>query len=165
MRLIALTLLALALTASAVTAAAQAPGGSLEIKDGRGIVQISGRGVLVGRIERGSLKITDLTPTDQWSPFVNGVPRGKVVWLKGQNIGFRISKGRYLIVASGDGISISARGAGVAVIDGDPDKVGDTGTYRVGDAPSAALPSEETKISFGSTDGSTTSSGSGKITP
>ena len=76
---------------------------------------------------------------------------------------FRISSGRYRIVANGDGISVSARGTGTAVLDGDPDPVGDTGFYRVGDAQLAPVPDETTKTSFGTGDRSTSSSGSVKI--
>ena len=163
MRLLALILLVLTVSAGVATGAVTAPGGSLEIKSGRGSVQVTGKGVIVGRLEKGSLKIVDLTPADQWSPWVNGVPRGKVVWLKGHNITFRISSGRYRIVATGDGISMSARGTGSAILDGDPDAVGDTGFFRVGDAPSAPLPAETTTTSFGTTDRSASSSPSVKI--
>jgi hypothetical protein len=163
MRLAALSLVALALSAATATGSALAPGGSLLIEDGRGVVQVTGKGVLLGKVEKGSLKIVDLTPADQWSPYVNGVPRGKVVWLRGSNISFRISAGKYRITATGEGISVSARGAGTVVLDGDPDKVGATGTYRVGDDPSEPLPVEATKTSFGSGDGTVSSSQSGKI--
>lgn len=163
MRLAALTLFALTLAVGVATGAAKGPGGSLSIEDGRGVVQVTGKGVVVGRVDRGSLRITDLTPADQWSPYVNGVPRGRVVWLKGHDISFRISAGRYRLVASGEGVSISARGTGVAVLDGDPDPVGDTGFYSVGDAPPAPLPFEATKASFGTADKGAPSSGSVKI--
>jgi hypothetical protein len=165
MRLSALILLAFALSATAATGAAKAPGGFLVVEHARGVIQIKGKGVLVGRVDKGSLEITDLTPADQWSPYVNGVPRGKVVWLKGQNISFRVSGGRYKIVARGDGISVSARGSGQAVLDGAPDAVGDTGVYAVGDAAVAPLPVEATKASFGTGDGSVPSSQSVKIQP
>jgi hypothetical protein len=165
MRLAALTLLALALSATTATGAANAPGGFLVVDHARGVIQMKGKGVLVGRVDKGSLEITDLTPTDQWSPYVNGVPRGKVVWLKGQNISFRVSGGRYKLVARGDGISVSARGTGQAVLDGAPDAVGDTGMYAVGDAVLAPLPVEATKASFGAGDGGVSSSQSVKIQP
>lgn len=165
MRLAALSLLVLALSATAATGASKAPGRALEIKGGRGVVQIAGERALVGRIEQGSLKITDLTPNDGWSPYVNGVPRGKVVWLKGQNISFRISKGRYKIVAQGDNISISALGAGTVVLTGSPDALGDTGHYAIGDASFVPLPVTTTKLSFGASPVSTSSSQSVKIQP
>jgi hypothetical protein len=163
MRLAALILLALTLAVGVAMGATKAPSGSLAIEDGRGVVQVTGKGVVVGRVEKGSLRITDLTPADQWSPYVNGVPRGKVVWLKGRDISFRVSAGRYRIVATGEGVSISARGTGIVVLEGDPDPVGDTGYYRVGDAPRLVLPLETTKASFGATEKSAPSAGSVKI--
>ncbi|MEO5634279.1 hypothetical protein [Gaiella sp.] len=163
MRLLALILLALAVSVGIATAATRSPGGSLEIKEGRGSFQITGKGVIVGRVDRGSLKIIDLTPADQWSPWVNGVPRGKNLWIKGRNITFRISAGRYRIVAGGDGVSVSARGTGTAVMDGDPDAVGDTGRYRVGDSQLDSVPDETTKTSFGISDLTASSCRSVKI--
>ena len=163
MRLLALILLVLSVSVGMATASARTPGGSLEIKEGRGSFQINGKGVIVGRVDKGSLKIVDLTPADQWSPWVIGVPRGKIVWLKGRNITFRISAGRYRIVASGDGVSVSARGTGTAVLDGDPDPVGDSGRFRVGDLQLAPVPDEATKTAFGTGDLTPSSSPSVKI--
>jgi len=163
MRLVALTMLALALSASTATGGAKAPGGSFEIKDGRGVVEITGRGVLVGRIEKGSLEIVDLTLDDQWSPRVNGIPRGKTVGLRGKRIRFYIPGGQYRIVARGTDISISARGTGTAVLNGAPDAVGATGTYRLGDTAPVPLPVETTRVSFGTGDGIVSSPRSGKI--
>lgn len=164
MRLAALTLLALTLSAATAAGASRSAGvGLLSIEDGRGVVQIAGRGVLLGRLDKGSLEIVDLTPADQWSPFVNGIPRGKVVWLKGQNISFRVPGGRYRITAHGTGISVSARGVGRAMLDGMPDAVGDTGTFAVGDAAPAPLPVETTKVSFGAAEIVTPSPQSVKI--
>jgi hypothetical protein len=165
MRLVALTMLALALSASTATGGANPPGGSLEIKDGRGIVEITGRGVLVGRIEKGSLEIVDLTLDDQWSPRVNGIPRGRMVGLHGKRISFYIPGGRYRLVARGTDISISVRGTGTAVLNGAPDAVGATGNYRLGDTAPVPLPGEATKVSFGTGDGTASSSQSGKIQP
>ena len=153
--------LALALSASTAAGAGRVPGGSLEIKDGRGIVQIKGQGALLGLLESGSLQITDLTPGDQWSPRVNGVPRGKVVWIRGTNVRFYVPGGRYKIVARGDGISVSAFGPGQAVLKGEPDAVGDTGTYTVGDAPAEPVPSDVIHLPFGPSDAP--SAGSAKI--
>jgi len=152
MRLLALILLVLTVSVGMATAATRTPGGSLEVKEGRGSFLITGKGVIVGRVDKGTLKIVDLSPADQWSPWVNGVPRGKNFWIKGRNITFRISAGRYRIVAGGDGVSVSARGTGTAVLDGDPDPVGDTGRFRVGDSPLDPVPDAATKTSFGAGD-------------
>ena len=163
MRLLALILLVLAVSVGMATAAVRTPGGSLEVKDGRGSFQIAGNGVIVGRVDKGSLKIMDMTPTDQWSPWVNGVPRGKNFWIKGRNITFRISAGRYRIVASGEGVSVSARGTGTAVLDGDPNAVGDSGQFRVGDSQLDPVPDKTTKASFGTGDLTASSAPSVKI--
>ena len=161
MRLTALILLALGLSTTVAAGAGQAPrsttgsevlaasGGSLLVEDGRGVVQVSGKGVLVGRMEKGSLEIVDLSSSDQWSPRVNGIPRGKTVTLRGKNVSFYVPGGRYKLTARGVGISISARGTGTVTLDGDPDPVGDTGRYAIGDDTPAALPVEATKLVFG----------------
>ena len=163
MRLAALITLVVGLAASATTAmAAGGRSGLLEIVNGRGIVQITGKGGLNGRIVRGSLQITDLSPGDEWSPWINGLPRGKVASIRGENVLFRLSAGRYQIVARGEGISISARGTGQAILDGEPDAVGATGFYRVGDRPRQALPASVIRVSFGGKE-PRTSGPSGKI--
>ena len=100
--------------------------------------------MLVGRIEKGSLEIIDLSAGDQWSPRVNGIPRGKPVsgcaartsrfYVPGRPVPARRAKGT--------GISISARGTARSSLDGDPDAVGDTGDgHAIGDdrpAPTVA---------------------------
>lgn len=167
MRQTALITLALALMATSATAvAAPGPsaGGSLLIEGGRGTVQVTGRGVLVGRVERGSVKIHDLSASDQWSPRLNGVPRGKVVWIRGSSISFYVPGGRYKIVARGEGVSISARGEGVVVLDGEPDSVGAAGQYAVGDEAPQPLPEGPFRVPFGAT-GAVSSDGSSKIRP
>jgi hypothetical protein len=149
MRLAALSLLVLGLSATVGFAAA--PSTSLLIVDGRGLVVVKGKGALIGHIDKGSLEITDLTPNDQWSPYVNGVPRGKVVWIRANKapINFRVSAGRYKIVARGDGISISAYGTGQSTIDPDPDAAGEAGQYSVGDDVLRAVPADPVRLSFG----------------
>ncbi len=149
MRLAAIIMLALVLPAGVASGAALAPSGSFEVNGGRGTVQITGKGVLVGRLGKGTLEIVDLNPNDQWSPRVNGIPRGKTVTLRGKNVSFYIPGGRYKITAHGSDISISARGTGAVILNGDPDAVGDTGMYAVGDGDLVPLPEEVTKAFFG----------------
>jgi hypothetical protein len=162
MRLAAMILLALGLATSVAAgaspvqedarllASAQGAGGSLSIEDGRGTVTIGGKGVLVGRMEKGSLEIVDLSSGDQWSPRVFGIPRGKTVTWRGKNVSFYIPGGRYRLTAKGTGISISARGNGWVSLVGEPDTVGDTGTYAIGDDTPGPLPVGSTRLTFGS---------------
>ena len=139
-------LLALAVPAAF---AATTPAGSLSIEEGRGSAVLRGKGIVIGRLERGEVQIIDLSPLDQWSPRVNGVPRGKTVWTRGKDINFYVPGGRYRITVRGDGFSISARGQGLATLDGEPDPVGATGSYAVGDATPTPVPDEAERIEYG----------------
>jgi hypothetical protein len=130
-------------------AAASAPTGSLSIEDGRGTVVLKGKGIVIGRLGRGEVQIVDLSPLDQWSPRVNGVPRGKTVWLRGKDVNFYVPGGRYRITVRGDGFSVSARGQGAATLTGRPDATGATGTYAVGDDVPAPLPGAPVVVDFG----------------
>jgi hypothetical protein len=150
MRLALLSLLALALAVPAGWAAAR-PVGSLSIEDGRGTVVVKGKGIVIGKLERGEVQIVDLSPLDQWSPRVNGVPRGRMVWTRGKDINFYVPGGRYRITVRGDGFSISARGQGSATLTGWPDVTGTTGTFAVGDEPPAPIPVETGEAEFGAT--------------
>lgn len=144
--LVATLALVVAVPVGVTTAAASSgTSESLSIQDGRGVVVLRGSGVVVARVDRGEVQITDLTPLDQWSPRVNGVPRGRTVWTKAKDINLYIPGGRYRIVIRGEGISLSARGQGVATLDG----VGLSGTYAVGDDKAEALPDTEIKVQFG----------------
>jgi len=141
----------LAVLAFAVPAArAAAPiAETFSIEDARGTVTIRGTGIVIGRLERGDIQIVDLTPLDQWSPRVNGVPRGKTVWLRGKDVNFYVPGGRYKITVRGEGFSISARGQGTVALTGSPDTTGATGTYAVGDAVPAPIPSATQNVAFG----------------
>ncbi len=90
----------------------------------RGTVVLKGKGIVIGRLERGEVEIVDLSPLDQWSPRVNGVPRGRTVWTRGKNINFYVPGGRYLITVRGEGFSVSARGQGTATLDRPPRRRG-----------------------------------------
>jgi hypothetical protein len=129
--------------------AAIAPAGSLSIEDGRGTTVLKGRGIVIGKLERGEVQIVDLSPLDQWSPRVNGVPRGKTVWTRGKDINFYVPGGRYRVTVRGEGFSISARGQGVGTLDGEPDAVGATGTYAIGDGEPTPVPELAEQVEYG----------------
>jgi hypothetical protein len=149
MRRAALVLLVLTLAVPAGFAAARVPGGTLSITDARGTVVVKGRGAVLGRIDRGMLQIVDLSPADAWSPRINGIPRGRLVGTKGRELSFYVPGGRYRIVARGEGINVSARGAGLTTLDGEPDPSGATGMYGVGDAAPTPVPDITTRVRFG----------------
>jgi hypothetical protein len=150
MRLAVLSAFVLALAASSGVAGTRAAG-TLSVEDARGTVTLRGTGTTVGRMERGELVIFDLSPLDQWSPRVNGVPRGRVVSMRGKDVNFYVPGGRYRVVLRGEGISLSARGRGLVGFRPKPDATGSAGSYAVGDDPSAAVSEADAKmISFGS---------------
>ena len=128
---------------------AAASPGTLSIESGRGTVVLTGKGIVIGRLDKGDVKIVDLSPLDQWSPRVNGVPRGKTVWLRGKNVNFYVPGGRYKITVRGEGFSISARGQGSVTLTGNPDPTGATGTYAIGDGAPSAIPSVVQTVPFG----------------
>jgi hypothetical protein len=148
MRLVLASLAVLAIAVPLGTAATR-PAGSLSIEDGRGTVTLRGKGIVIGRLERGEIQIVDQSPLDQGSPRVNGVPRGRTVWLRGKDVNFYVPGGRYKITVTGAGFSISARGQGVATLDGTADVTGISGTYAVGDGDPAPLPAEPMTIQYG----------------
>jgi hypothetical protein len=150
----------LATAALAGPAEKRAPvAGKLVVTEARGKIVLTGSGVLLGSLGAGTIEIRDLTPKDSYSPRLNGVPRGKLVRHRGKNVRFVVPDGRYRIVVRGEGISLSARGSGVVVLHGDPDSVGDTGTYLVDSTAAAPLPAEPTRVAFGKLPGETTDAG------
>lgn len=149
MRLALVVTCLLALAVPTGWAVARPATGSLSIEDGRGAVVLKGRGIVIGRLERGSVEIVDGTPNDQWSPRVNGVPRGQRVWIRGKVINFYVPGGRYRITVEGEGFSISARGQGLAMLDGAPDAAGSTGAFSVGDSALTALPIAAEHVQYG----------------
>jgi hypothetical protein len=148
MRLALLSALVLAFAVPAGWAAS-APAGSLSVEDARGTVVLKGKGIVIGRLERGEVEIVDLSPLDQWSPRVNGVPRGRTVWTRGKSINFYVPGGRYLVTVRGEGLSVSARGQGTATLTGRPDATGASGSYAVGDDAPAPLPATSARVDFG----------------
>jgi hypothetical protein len=149
MRTALLSLLLAALVAPAAILAADSPkrAGTLSVEGAVGVVKVTARGGLLGRIESGSIQVVDLSPNDRWFPVVNGLGRGVVVTMKGENISFRLLGGQYRLVLRGRGISIAARGQGSALLDGEPDDVGDTGIWAVGaDADCRRMPDSCSRV-------------------
>lgn len=146
--LLAVLVLVAALAVSTGWAAANVPG-TLSIEDARGIVTVRGTGTLIGRLEKGELVIVDLSPADQWSPRINGVPRARVVGTRGKDVNYFVPGGRYKVVVRGEGIAVSARGVGYALLRARPGPAGDGGVFSIGDDDPEPLPDDATKVTFG----------------
>lgn len=121
------TLLALALPAIGLGAqlAKRLGEGSLSVEDGVGRVVLQARGGAIGRLDRGTITIVDLTPNDANIPVVTGLVRSlptaneNAERYVGTNIRFRIVGGSFRIVVDGRGIDLSAVGRGSGSIRGE----------------------------------------------
>jgi hypothetical protein len=119
---ILLGLLALALPVAGV-AGLSAGEGTLSVQDGNGKVTLQARGGVIGRIDRGSVTIYDLSPDDAYAPWVVGDDQpvrfvGETgIRYAGLGLRFRLIGGRYRIVIEGRGIDLSvvAKGTGTIV--------------------------------------------------
>src|SRR5918994_464210 len=138
MRKLIVLVCSLTVLAAAAAAYAQPTAGTLSVERGRGVVMIDLKGSVLGRITAGTLRITDHTPNDRYSAVVNGrkVSEEKLgprtVLYRGQGLRFRMLGGGYRMVARGTGITVSAVGRGVVVLDGDPRYAGDdAGVYSL----------------------------------
>ena len=139
----------------AAPAEARAPSeGTLSVRDGRGMVQLSSRGTLIGRIERGKIWVTDPRPFDALRPIVLGAEtvkksrNSKTTQYSGRNIRLRSTRGYFHVRFQGRGIQLSAVGRGQGLIQGVPSDplqppVSD-GFWSLNDEQYQSLPDEVT---------------------
>jgi len=125
--------------------------GTLSIREGRGMVQLSARGTITGRL-RGKLTVTDPNPNDSRRPVVYGATRttyrgAKTVIYQGRNVRFRLIGAMYTIRLDGRAIFLSAIGRGRGTLDGAGDvqqQVFYDGVWSLNDEPYHSLPDEAT---------------------
>ena len=85
---------------------------------------VQARGAVIGRVENGTVVITDLTPGDGNDPVVWGAQFRRqtgpgTFTFRGRNITFRLIGGGFRVTVKGLGISISVVGRGDAFFDGE----------------------------------------------
>jgi hypothetical protein len=149
---------AVMLVSVSASVAASNPNEVLSIEGAHGTIQIRGRGFLNMRVAQGVVQIVDSSPTDQFSPRVGGVPRGRSSSARGNDINVLILGGRYKVLVRGTGISVSARGDGQVTIAGESDASGGAGTVRIGDAV-RPIAIGESRAVFGGLQGAEPSTG------
>ena len=144
-----LILLALLIFGGALPANAAAPAdGTLEVQDGKGRVELSVRGAIIGRIERGKITVTDPNPRDARRPVVLGAERrktsrnGKTTVYSGRDIRVRSTGAFVRVLFSGKNIQVSAVGRGRGLIQGsaDPFLTNADGVWSLNDEPYQSLP-------------------------
>jgi hypothetical protein len=140
MRKAILLLVALALALPVVAAATLRTGdGTLSVENGRGKVSVQARGGLIGRLDRGSVTIFDLTPADANQPVVSGDDQPLMligdngIRYRGAGIRFRVIGGGFRVVVQGRGIDLSVVGRGNGYVEGD-ERAFDTGLYSLAGA-------------------------------
>lgn len=136
-------------TVAALTLSTGASGqttGVLSVDQGRGVVMLDLRGVVLGRLTSGTLRVTDHRPRDRFEEIVNGrfVEEDRIgprtTLYRGQGLRFRMVGGRYRIVIRGTGIAVSAIGRGIVQLDGEPRAPGEaTGLYSINDGTDCSL--------------------------
>jgi hypothetical protein len=124
-----LALLACAVTAAialaGVAGAAVVTPGTLTVEQGKGTVTVEIKGNVLGVLANGTVRVTDLTPRDRFAPAVFGrrltITRMglKTIVYKGKSLRYRSVGGSARFVIKGSGISVSARGRGWVILDGD----------------------------------------------
>ena len=136
------------LPAFAAAAVAGTPGdGTLSVRDGRGMVQLSSRGTMIGRIERGRLVVTDPNPFDNRRPIVLGAESKsksknlKTTTYRGTDMRLRVNGGLVHVKFEGRGIQLSAVGRGRGLIEGAGDPgISNDGVWSLNDEEDRSLP-------------------------
>lgn len=139
-----------------VPAQAGSPGdGTLSVRDARGLVQLSARGTMIGRIGQGKLTVTDPNPFDARRPIVLGAERKtrsrnmKTTVYRGRDIRLRITGGLTHVRFEGRGIQLSAVGRGAGLIQAAPEPVTgpvSNGFWSLNDEEYEPLPEVVTKF-------------------
>ncbi len=142
---------------AAASLAAQTGDDRLSINDARGFVWIEARGSLIGRLDKGTVTVTDLTPLDASEPIVYGCDevwfRGPSNVCRGEDIRYRLIGGRWRVAIRGAGVDLSAAARGRVLLDGDGLRTGVYSTSGV-DCRLAAedcevMPDDETSFLLG----------------
>jgi hypothetical protein len=154
MRRLSLILLSSLIVAPAALAAARATGdGVLELRAVDGTVQIAGKGVLWGQMDRGKLVVNDVDPT-AGDILVSGAERKVLgpcdtcVTYGGRDIHFRVTGGKYRMWFQGSGIDLSAVGVGSASLTGDLES-DDSGYYALDGGKWTPVPWLKRTVTFG----------------
>ena len=101
--------------------------GTLSVKDGWGMVYLSSRGTLIGRLGSGKITVTDPKPFDARKPLVLGATSIKrsrnrrTTTYTGRNLRLRSTGGFFHVRFQGRGIQLSAVGRGQGLIQGQVD--------------------------------------------
>src|SRR5256885_2803122 len=145
-RLLTFAVLAALALPAAATARQRGPNdGTLSVKEGRGMVTISGRGAVIGSFVQGRVTISDPIDGDGTGPIVTGddfppIDRSETTttW-RGNKVRFRMIGGTFKVVVRGRGINLSFVGKGSVIFNGAGTE--DDGAYAANDGDYSLIPS------------------------
>jgi hypothetical protein len=150
-----ITLVTLLVAFAATTVAAAAPTAplreledtDLELVDGNGKVRVALRGALIGSVAKGSVTITDLPGGVETEVLVQGEEASweldpGVTRYAGDDLRFRVFRGRWRVEMQGSGIFTSIVGAGSIGFSGE-------GRYSLAGGPYHNWPSVWTTLKLG----------------
>ncbi len=149
--LIGLLALVVALTAASVGSARIDRGltdSDIELVDGAGRVLVAVRGALIGSVQgKGTVTITDLPGRIETEVLVQGAdssfqPEPGTTVYDGENLRFRVFRGKWKVRIQGTGIFTSIVGVGSISFAGE-------GRYSMAGAPLRAWPTEWTTLRLG----------------
>jgi len=154
MRRLVLILLVLGLAVPAAALAVKdLPGdGSLAVDDARGVIVLNVRGGIIGRMDSGTLEVTDPVAGDGNPPVVKGYQSSSRVgprhWIyEGDgDIRFRLIGGFYRVTIAGTGIDLSVVGRGSVVLDGSGFAGEQPGRFSLNGGRYLAMPDESARF-------------------
>lgn len=148
-----LLLCLLALPAAAFAARTDKGDGVFEMKSANGVFWLSGKGVLLGQMDKGTIRVQDITPNDS-NPLVSGAVRTHpsddpdTTIYTGSSIHIKVTGGRYKIRFKGSGIDLTAIGVGLADLTGNGLAL-DPGTWSIDGGKWSAVPYVERSVPYG----------------
>lgn len=149
-----LLLCLLALPAVALAARADKGDGVFEMKGANGVFTLTGRGVLLGQMDKGTVRVQDNSPNDAQQPLISGAehmratddPNATIYW--GTDIHFKVAGGKYKLRFKGSGVDLTAVGVGLADLTANTLAI-DPGTWSLDGGKWTAVPFTERWVPYG----------------
>jgi hypothetical protein len=155
--LVPVLILAAAFPAASFADRAPAEDGTLAVRDGRGKVQMTVKGSLIGRFGNGSITIEELSSDEDTEPVVRGFRtfkwgrNGNLRTYTGKNVRFRLIGGRYRVSFNAKGLFFSLVGKGRVQLDGNgsvEDGIFYDGFYSLNGSEEESLPDDATWVNL-----------------
>jgi hypothetical protein len=132
-RFFVIAVLVSALLAPVAARAAQGADGTVTLKNATGVFVVSGKGTIVGQIDKGRVRIEDPVPNDGGPAIVSGAeharPLSDTKWLySGNDVAFRMIGGTFAIRVEGQGVDLAFVGRGTITV---TEKSFDSGQYSL----------------------------------